>query len=221
MSKKRVLLGLSIIAGGVCASLPFRRDATVSIPASDSEVASAHEDPSPLLPLAVSPPSVTTEASEQTISGIPGAPSPYLDNGSERLERMVGNHSRSPSVVEEIPALPKDKSIAPPMLPVSFQVREPDESHRAPWQPPKLAEGPAAPPREYRIRKLDTLEDLAERFLGSKDRAEELFEANSNVLKDRHILPLGAAIRIPSAGASSPGGSSESDLQPVRAVSDR
>jgi hypothetical protein len=144
-----------------------------------------------------------------------------LDNGSEPLKRVIGNPSRSPLAIEEIPALPKDKSSALPMLPVSFQVKEPDESHRAPWQPPKLAEGPAAPPREHRIRKLDTLEDLAERFLGSKDRADEIFEANRNVLKDRHILPLGAAIRIPSGGLDSQSGSSESDLQPVRAVPDR
>ncbi len=220
MSKKRVLLGLSIIAGGVCASLPFRRDATVSTSAPDSEVASAHEDHNPLLPLAVSPPPMPSVASEQTVSSIPGAPSPYLDNGSERLKRVTGDPSPSNPGIEEISAHPKDKSIVPPMLPVSFQVKEPDESHRAPWQPPKLAEGPAAPPREHRIRKLDTLEDLAERFLGSKDRAEELFEANRHVLKDRHILPLGTAIRIPS-GADSSSGVSESDLQPVRAVSDR
>ena len=220
MSKKRVLLGLSIIAGGVCASLPFRREATVST-APDSEVASPQKDRSPLLPLAVSPPPVPTVAPGQTVPGIPGAPSPYMDNGSERLKHVIRNQSRSPAAIEEIPALPKDKSAALPMLPVSFQVKEADESHRAPWQPPKLAEGPAAPPREHRIRKLDTLEDLAERFLGSKDRADEIFEANRNVLKDRHILPLGAAIRIPSGGLDTPNGSSESDLQPVRAVPDR
>jgi nucleoid-associated protein YgaU len=149
------------------------------------------------------------------------APSPYLGNGSERLKRVRGKQHQSDIGIEEVSAVPKEKSIAPPMLPVSFQVKEPEEGHRAPWQPPKLAEGPAAPPREHRIRKLDTLEDLAERFLGSKDRAEELFEANRHILKDRHILPLGAAIRIPSGGADSPGGSSESDLQPVRALSDR
>lgn len=220
MSKKRVFLGLSIIAGGVCASLPFRRDATIAT-APELSVASPQKDRNPLLPLAVSPPPVSTVAPGQTVPGIPSAPSPYLDNGSEPLKRVIGNPWRSPSAIEEIPALPKDKSSALPMLPVSFQVKESDESHRAPWQPPKLAEGPSAPPREHRIRKLDTLEDLAERFLGSKDRADEIFEANRNVLKDRHILPLGAAIRIPGGGLDSQSGSSESELQPVRAVPDR
>jgi len=220
VSKKRVFLGISIIAGGVCASLPFRRDATIAT-APELSVASPQKDRNPLLPLAVSPPPVSTVAPGQTVPGIPSAPSPYLDNGSEPLKRVIGNPSRSPLAIEEIPALPKDKSSALPMLPVSFQVKESDESHRAPWQPPKLAEGPAAPPREHRIRKLDTLEDLAERFLGSKDRADEIFEANRNVLKDRHILPLGAAIRIPGGGLDSQSGSSESELQPVRAVPDR
>ena len=107
------------------------------------------------------------------------------------------------------------------MLPVSFQVKDLELSHPEPWEPVRLEEGPAGPPREYRLRKLDTLEDLAERFLGTKDRAEELFAANRNVLKDRHVLPIGAVIRIPAGGSDSPSGTTESDLQPVRPAAER
>lgn len=117
---------------------------------------------------------------------------------------------------EGIPALPREQVHAAPMLPVSFHVKEPEPNRLEAWQPSVLEEGPAGPPREYRIRKLDTLEDLAERFLGAKDRAEELFEANRGVLHDRHILPLGAVLRIPPGVAPTESVPEDSDLQPVR-----
>ncbi len=107
------------------------------------------------------------------------------------------------------------------MLPVSFQIKDPELSHSEAWQPAQLDEGPAGPPREYRLRKLDTLEELAARFLGSKDRVEELFAANRNVLKDRYVLPIGAVIRIPIGGSDALSGSTESDLQPVRPAVER
>ena len=222
MSKKRVLLGLSIIAGGVCASLPFLRQTPLTLPtAADPTAASAPQAASPLLEQPVAAiPSSPASWPEQTSSEASRSPSPYLDDGSQRLERGEPFRSPTTSAVEEIASLPKEKSIAPPLLPVSFQVKQPDASPQGPWQPARLAEGPAGPPREYRIRKLDSLEDLAERFLGSRDRAEELFEANRSVLKDRHILPLGAVIRILSAGADSATNTSDSDLQPVRPSSD-
>ena len=219
MSRKRVLLGLSIIAGGVCAALPFRHELPVSIPAPASPAASVPENANPLLQPAIAGATSPSVASQQTLAA-PIAPSPYIDDGSQRLERENDTHISSPPPPEEIAALARPNSTEPPMLPVSFQVKQLDESHTGPWQPAKLAEGPAGPPREYRIRKLDTLEDLAERFLGSQDRATELFEANRGVLKDRHILPLGAVIRIPLSGVESPSGS-ESELQPVRPQPER
>ena len=202
MSKKRVLLGLSIIAGGVCASLPFRRE-TPCGSLSQAGVTPSTE----AFALFAQPLAPPGRESSPT-----GAPSPYLDDGSQR--GVLG--SLATSQAEEI-QLPREQVHSPPMLPVSFQVKEPELSRLEPWQPVRLAEGPAGPPREYRIRKLDTLEDLAERFLGSRERAEELFEANRGVLHDRHILPLGAVLRIP-AGSSAPAERlhEDSDLQPVR-----
>lgn len=52
-------------------------------------------------------------------------------------------------------------------------------------------------PREYRIRKSDTLADIAERYLGSSDRAGELFDANRDVLRSPDLLPVGTMLRIP------------------------
>jgi len=50
----------------------------------------------------------------------------------------------------------------------------------------------------------DTLEQLAERYLGSADRHLEIFEANRDVLTSPSILPIGAYLRIPSHSGRSP-----------------
>jgi len=204
VSKQRVLLGLSIIAAGICASLPFRRERPA--------------DPPPSTAVA-SPPAASPLLEKPSAATIPvlSSASPYLDNGSQRLEPNRFAGAGTSPAVEEIAPLPQDKPVVPPMLPVSFQVKDPTYIGSGPWEPAKMAEGPAGPPREYRLRKLDTLEDLAERFLGSRDKADELFEANRSVLKDRRILPIGAVIRIPAGGTSATAGSAESDLRPVNA----
>jgi len=46
----------------------------------------------------------------------------------------------------------------------------------------------------------DTLEALAERYLGRADRALEIFEANRDVLEDPQLLPIGQELRIPPRG---------------------
>jgi nucleoid-associated protein YgaU len=214
VSKKRILLGLSIIAGGVCASLPFRRETPIAH-SPRTGVSGAAEAVVPLLAQPLAPPSVKSTAT----------PSPYLDDGSQRGIfgsglRSSGDPARDSlanSLAEEVP-LPREQVHSPPMLPVSFQVKEPEQNRLDPWQPARLEEGLVGP-REYRIRKLDTLEDLAERFLGSKDRADEIFAANRGVLQNRHILPLGAVLRIPAGKVpTEPAQPDDGDLQPVRSV---
>lgn len=54
--------------------------------------------------------------------------------------------------------------------------------------------------REHRIVDGDTLERLAERYLGDRLRAEEIFELNRDRLRDPNILPVGRRLRIPQRG---------------------
>ena len=56
-----------------------------------------------------------------------------------------------------------------------------------------------APERTHTIADGDTLPRLAEKYLGSADRAAELFAYNRDVLTDPELLPIGAELRIPSA----------------------
>jgi nucleoid-associated protein YgaU len=51
--------------------------------------------------------------------------------------------------------------------------------------------------RRHRVTDGDSLERLAERYLGSPERAAEIFDANRDVLTAADLLPLGRIIRIP------------------------
>ena len=53
------------------------------------------------------------------------------------------------------------------------------------------------PPRPYRIRDGDTLESIAERYLGDPNRAGEIYERNRSLLPQPNILPLGQTLLIP------------------------
>jgi len=47
------------------------------------------------------------------------------------------------------------------------------------------------------VRNTDTLEKLAERYLGDAGRAMEIFDLNRDQLSNPHLLPIGAKLKIP------------------------
>ncbi len=57
----------------------------------------------------------------------------------------------------------------------------------------RQADGPLV----HKIVDGDTLRDLAQRYLGSPDRAREIFELNRDVLNDPRLLPIGGELKIP------------------------
>ena len=54
-----------------------------------------------------------------------------------------------------------------------------------------------ATPHTHKIVDGDTLSVLAQRYLGSAERAMELFEANQGVLNSPQLLPIGVELKIP------------------------
>jgi nucleoid-associated protein YgaU len=83
----------------------------------------------------------------------------------------------------------------PPAMPIAFHpiTDEPKPTSWKPTPPPQ----PVAKPRKYLLRDGDSLERLAERFLGDKARAAEIFEMNRHVLSRADLLPVGAEIVLP------------------------
>ena len=61
-----------------------------------------------------------------------------------------------------------------------------------------LPERPHPASTTHKIVDGDTLDALAERYLGAKDRAADLFEANRDVLSHPQLLPIGTELKIPS-----------------------
>jgi nucleoid-associated protein YgaU len=55
-----------------------------------------------------------------------------------------------------------------------------------------------APEQTHTIVDGDTLQNLAQHYLGRSDRYMELFQYNRNVLRNPDELPIGAELRIPS-----------------------
>jgi nucleoid-associated protein YgaU len=62
----------------------------------------------------------------------------------------------------------------------------------------------AASPRErtYIVQEGDSLERLAQRYLGDEGRAVEIFDLNRQVLENPHILPIGSELKLPLDGES-------------------
>jgi nucleoid-associated protein YgaU len=69
--------------------------------------------------------------------------------------------------------------------------------------PSSVAVDSAAPTfRIHVVHNGDTLERLADRYLGDGGRALELFDLNRDLLENPHLLPIGAQLRIPGAAAA-------------------
>jgi hypothetical protein len=68
-----------------------------------------------------------------------------------------------------------------------------------------LPEGARNPPpvQIHKIVDGDTLAAIAVRYLGSADRADEIFAANRELLLSPQLLPIGAELRIPIRGDAS------------------
>jgi nucleoid-associated protein YgaU len=58
--------------------------------------------------------------------------------------------------------------------------------------------------REHMIVNGDSLERLAERYLGSPARSREILELNRDLLRDGSLLPIGRVVKIPPRDLSSP-----------------
>jgi nucleoid-associated protein YgaU len=127
---------------------------------------------------------------------------PRIDISPAEGLRMdpAASDSQSP-----LPAAPRtspnyalDNLAPPPALPVAFHPTLPPTQPND-WRPDSIVK-PAIqprPPRPYRIRDRDTLELIAERLLGDKQRAGEIFESNRNVLSRPDLLPVGMTILLP------------------------
>ena len=106
---------------------------------------------------------------------------------------------------------PSGRQEPPPPLAESYPQADRPASSR--WGTSMDMLLPAATPadetmRSHKIVDGDTLAALAQRYLGSAARAEEIFKANRDVLDDPELLPIGAELKIPPRGSGPAGATS-------------
>jgi nucleoid-associated protein YgaU len=180
----RILLAVGIVFVGVCAAWPFRQF-------------EQRGDPQEPLGMPLELPLRRPDAPLELAPRSDVSPAIGLDT-------MGGAGSLASASTPELANL-----APPPALPVSFQPMSftPTPSD---WRPEPIVRrgSPPGKPRTYRIRDGDTLEKIAERLLGSRERAGELFEANRALLSRPDLLPVGITIMIPAQRVD--------DLEPVR-----
>jgi nucleoid-associated protein YgaU len=74
--------------------------------------------------------------------------------------------------------------------------------------------------RVHKVADGDTLQTLAEQYLGSADRFSEIYEANRDLLSSPEILPIGVELQIPPGPSQSPSPSNFMPKRPLLPVSD-
>jgi hypothetical protein len=168
----KTAMALCVLLGGVCAALLFRSDR------SQSATPTAGVDNKILLRYRTD----TSGSSRQS-----GA-NPAIGTSSAMPER--------PATV----VIPLDRHEPPPALSPDYpETKQPPSSH---WGLPMGRMLPVAAmsdqaARTHRVVDGDTLESLAERYLGASARAEEIQAVNRDLLPDPKLLPIGVELRIP------------------------
>jgi len=174
----KIAMALCVLLGGVCAALMFRRDPprpTLSGPAAAQQLRIRSRN---MAAARVAP-------SRDSHGTLPAEPSPPASSPAER-----------PAVVVK----PLDRRELPPPLAPKYPETRPSASSR--WGTSMEMMLPLKEiAHTHRIVDGDTLEGLAQRYLGSADRAREIFDANRCVLADPKLLPIGAELKIPPTGA--------------------
>jgi nucleoid-associated protein YgaU len=167
-TRLKIVLSAGIVLGGLLLAMLFRQHG----PATDATQPSADEH----LVLHRQP-----EASQPVVT----APAPA---------------EKGATVLKPIGQKPAEGLTPPPDLPKSYAAGSQQGTSR--WGIsmgqvlPDTARS-APPALKHKIVDGDSLSSLAERYLGSADRATEIFEANREKLSDPRILPIGLELRIP------------------------
>lgn len=178
MRALRLSVALGVIFVGLCAAWPFRQ--------------SAPERPAP--PIAA-PVELTLRRPDAPLElTLRCETSPAHSIAARGLDNTDGQTAHSvPS--ERLPEL--SNLAPPPAMPIAFQ---PIAENMRPtsWKPSlAVAPQPSSKTRPYRLRDGDTLERLAERFLGDGSRADEIFATNRHLLTRPDLLPVGVEIVLP------------------------
>ncbi len=134
------------------------------------------------------------------------SPDSPIDDGRSQ---PPGSLPRAPQTTGQAaaPPPPIDSAAPPPSLPRDYPSTEYENVTR--WDVsihthlPDVSQAEAAG-RTHKIVDGDTLGALAERYLGSADRALEIYRLNRDVLPSPELLPIAAELQVPPRGNVTP-----------------
>lgn len=122
---------------------------------------------------------------------IPRAPGPRLAADFPGPLRLLGI---GPRTIESGDGMPANPSIADENAPDADESADDtiDEDESA-----QVIAPPALTPKKHVIQDGDTLPRLAERYLGDRGRAGEIYRLNRDRLPSAEVLPIGVEIELP------------------------
>jgi nucleoid-associated protein YgaU len=172
--KPKLIAAAAVLAVGLGLAWPWRRSETMPTAVLPMATPSTSFGSVPP-PQAISAPAAAPHSISATTIGVSGTPVPS----------NLASAGRSPesSTVAEPAALGTDQRALPAV--------EDAEALAA-----------SAQERIYIVQEGDSLERLAQRYLGDEGRAVEIFDLNRQVLENPHILPIGRELKLPLSGAN-------------------
>jgi len=191
---KKLLIVSFVLALGVGLAWPFRKSATVSdlVTFKNQSIASSlgAVDSSPALGRHVVAKMASTA---ENISRAPSRTGFDLENHAALVSQPSDGPSPRTASQEQSPVTPK-------VAAGETRTARPAYSTNPAYSTSQVAStNDVAWPEEivHIVHNGDTLEKLAERYLGDASRALELFDLNRDQLANPHLLPIGAELRIP------------------------
>jgi nucleoid-associated protein YgaU len=176
-NSKLLTAGL-ILAGGVGTAFLFRHPLE-----SSTLAATATEQPAPTSPAGTA--TAGWEGPSFAPVTLPSADTPVRLASEPRLEPV-----EPPLAVARA-----NEPLAVPEVPVFSQDASPQTD---PWSARRqVFEAQVMRPKIHVVRDGDTLELLAQSYLGNPDRAYEIYEENRHLLPGPNLLPIGAELTIP------------------------
>jgi len=197
----KIAVALSVLLGGAVVALLFRRE----LPQTDSQVPQANQ--------------------RLVLRNHAGLPAESQTNPEEPFSRPEPSDVLpvAPPTGPQVTVVRPAESREPPPLAKSYPdsgVPDRSGSEGDRWGAsiglnlPQLFR-PAGPPTTHKIVDGDSLESLAERYLGSAERCLEIYEANRDVLRSPQLLPIGVELKIPPRSGPSRTGPSATIDRPL------
>jgi nucleoid-associated protein YgaU len=195
MSRSRQLIVVAGIVGvGVVAALPFARQSP-PVPHAPS---AGHDLPAPDVRLHLS-----AESASSPAVGLYDHDAPQNPFNSPRIARsQLEDNGLPPELPERYHPLIEDRAgtnresqveTLPPARPRNMELTQPGTRKTE-----------SAKPRTHRIVDGDTLARIAARYWGDPQLANQLWEANRNVLAAPDPLPIGVTLNIPARPENQP-----------------